>query len=265
MGRSASLLGLLGLVFLLFGFGGTILVGAGDPYVLLNLVAGIGLVVAYAAFGFENLRTVVGQRSTRYGAGAVVYTLLFVVLVAGLNYLGIRHHKRWDLTESGVYTLAPQSQKVVQSLKEPLAMTAFVEGGINPQLQSLLESYQYAAPSNVTFKLVDPDREPALVEQMKITAAPSVHLQVGKESYVVSQPSEESITNGVLRVARTEKKVVYFTEGFGEASTTDRDNARGYAAAKTALEQENYDVKTLVLGTSDSIPADASAVVIAGL
>lgn len=265
MGRSASLYGLLGLVFIGFGFAGTVLVGLADPYVLVNLFAGVGLLVAYLAFGLDNLRNLLGQRSTKYGAGAVVYTLLFLALIVGLNYLGVRHSKRWDVTESGVYTLAPQSKKVIESLPEPLTITAFTEGGVNGALESLLDSFKYVAPDKVTYRIVDPDKEPALVESMKITAVPSLNLQLGKESFVLSQPTEESITNGILRVARTTKKVVYFTQGFGEAAVDDKDNRDGYANAKVALEQENYDVKTLVLGTSEKIPDDASVVIVAGL
>src|SRR5262249_33999109 len=70
MARSASLFGLLGLVFLAFGFVATALVGVADPYVLANLIAGAALVVAYLAFGFEDFRRVLGERSTRYGASA---------------------------------------------------------------------------------------------------------------------------------------------------------------------------------------------------
>jgi ABC-type uncharacterized transport system involved in gliding motility auxiliary subunit len=266
VGRSASLFGLLGLIFLGFGFVGIVLLA--QPlhwYTLLNLVAGLGLLVAYLAFGLDNLRTLVGRRSTKYGAGAAVYTFLFLALVVGINYLGARRHTRWDVTETGVYTLAPQSKKVIESLPEPLVVTAFTEGGINPAIESLLDSFRYVAPEKVSFKIVDPDKEPALVEQMKITAVPSINLQVGKESFVVSQPSEETITNGILRVARTTKKVVYFTQGFGEAGIDDKEKRDGYAGAKVALEQENYEVKTLVLGTAEKLPDDASAVIIAGL
>ena len=179
MRRSGSLFGLLGLLFLAFGFVGTFVIERPlhDPYVVLNLIAGGGLLLAYLSFGFEEFRSLVGQRSTRYGAGALVYTLLFVLLVVGGNYISARRHHRWDLTEAGIYTLAPQSKKVVEALKEDLAMTGFVEGGQDPQLQSLLESYQYAAPGHVKVRIVDPDKEPALVEQMKITTAPSVNLQ----------------------------------------------------------------------------------------
>lgn len=264
MGKTASLFGLLGLVFLGFGFVGTALVGLADPYVLANLVGGIGLMVAYLAFGFEGFRSLLGQRSTRYGASAAVYTLLFVALLAGANYLGARRHHRWDVTEGGVYTLSPQSKKVVEALAEELKMTAFVEGGINPGLESQLDSYRYVGPSKVSFRLVDPDKEPGLVEQMKITTAPSVHLQYGKESFVVTQPTEEAITNGVIRVSGSKKKLVYFTEGFGEASIQDEQDPKGYAALKLALEQENYEVKPLVLPSAEKIPDDATAVVIGG-
>ena len=52
---------------------------------------------------------------------------------------------------------------------------------------------------------------------------------------VETQPSEETITNGLIRVARSTKKVVYFVEGFGQASTTAEDDPKGYSAAKLAL------------------------------
>ena len=99
---------------------------------------------------------------------------------------------------------------------------------------------------------------------MKITTARSVNLQYGKESFVVTQPTEENITNGLIRVTGTTKKVVYFTEGNGEADIADQQEPKGYAGAKLALEQENYEVKPLVLPAAEQVPDDASAVVIAG-
>jgi gliding motility-associatede transport system auxiliary component len=263
VGRSASLFGILGIVFLAFGLAATALVGGG-LYVYGNLVAGLLLVIAYVAFGFEEFRSVLGQRSTRYGASAFVYTLLFVALIVGGNYLSARHHHRWDVTEAGVYTLAPQSAKVVQALQQDLSMTAFVEGGQDQALETLLGSYKYAAPSHVQTRMVDPDKEPALVDQMKITALRSVNLQYGKESFVVTNPTEESITNGVIRVSGSTKKVVYFTEGHGEADVTNQQDPKGYSNAKVALEQENYEVKTLLLPSAEEIPADASVLALAG-
>jgi ABC-type uncharacterized transport system involved in gliding motility auxiliary subunit len=263
--RSASLFGLLGLLFLGFGFAAIFLVQSlSDWYVLTNLVVGATLVLAYLAFGFEDFRNLLGRRSTRYGAGTFVYTVLFFVLVAGGNYLAWRHHHRWDVTEAGVYTLAPLSKKVVSGLTQDLKMTAIVEAGQDPQIDSLLGSYAYAAPSHVTYRLVDPDKDPALVEQLKVTTLRSVHLQYGPESFVVSNPTEETVTNGIIRVTGTEKKIVYFTEGHGEPSIKDQQDPKGYSAAKLGLEQENYEVKPLLLPAAEKIPDDASVVAMIG-
>src|SRR4029450_12542217 len=199
-----------------------------------------------------------------YGAGTFVYTLLFFVLIAGGNYLAWRHHHRWALPEAGVYPLAPPSKKVVSALTQDLKMTAFVEGGQDPALDSLLGSYTYAAPSRVSYRLVAPDKEPALVDQLKVTALRSVHLQYGPESFVVTNPTEETVTNGIIRVTGTEKKVVYFTEGHGEPSIKDQQDPRGYSAAKLGLEQENYEVKPLLLPAAEKLPDDASVIAMVG-
>src|SRR5262249_56135629 len=106
---------------------------------------------------------------------------------------------------AGVWTVAAKSKKVVSALTEDLTMTGSVEAGQDAALESLLESYRYSAPDHVKFQLVDPDKEPALVDQMKITTVRSVNLQYGKESFVVTNPTEETITNGIIRVTGTAK------------------------------------------------------------
>jgi ABC-type uncharacterized transport system involved in gliding motility auxiliary subunit len=266
VGRSASLFGLLGLLLLAFGFVATAFVEfpASDPFVLVNVILGAGLLLLTLVFGLDNLRGVIGQRSTRYGASAAVYSLLVVALLVGLSYLGVRHHHRWDVTESGAYTISPQSQKVIGSLKDKLVITAFAEGGQNPQVETLLDGYRYVSPSQVETRIVDPDKDPSLAEQMKITTVPSVHLQYGKESFVVTQPTEETVTNGIIRVTRSGKKLIYFTEGFGEPSIQNADDPKGFSEVKLALEQENYEVKPLLLPSVEQVPDDASAVVLAG-
>src|SRR5439155_1331549 len=99
----------------------------------------------------------------------------------------------------------------------------------------------------------------------KTTALHSLHLQYGKESFVVANPTEETVTNGIIRVSGTTKKIVYFAEGDGEADIGNQNDPKGYAGAKLALEQENYEVRPLVLPSAEQIPDDASALVIAGV
>lgn len=265
MERNASLFGLLGIVFIAFGALGAFIDGPASPFCWGNLGIGAVLLLAAVAFGFEGFRRVAVQRSTRYGAGALVYSLLFVALVAGLNYLGVRYHTRWDVTEQGIHTLAPQSRSVVASLEKPLEMIGFAEGGIDPELERLLDGYRYAGGEKITTRLVDPDREPALVEQQKITTVPSVSLRYGDESFVVTQVTEENVTNGIIRVTRSGKKTIYVAQGFGQASLDDQNDPKGFAAAKLGLEQENYDVQPLVWPAVSEVPAGADAVIVPGI
>ena len=96
MGRSASLFGVLGLVFLAFGFvAAALLRTVADPYVLLNLVAGAALVLAYLAFGFEGFRAAL--TSEHHMHLYVIYPVLIGFCTLFL-WQGIRGFKRRVLT-----------------------------------------------------------------------------------------------------------------------------------------------------------------------
>ena len=231
MRRNNSLLGLIGLVLLLFAGVAAILTQARSftdvVYILINGVLGLGALIAYLSAGFENLRTVVSDRSTRYGANVLLGSLVFIAVLVLLNYISSRHSHRFDLTEQGVFSLSPQSANVVKNLQNDLQVQAFVEGGVNPQLRDLLESYSYASPK-FKFEMIDPDRQPEQAEKYKITAYNTVRLEYGKESTTVTQPTEQSITNAIIKVSRTGRKTVCMIEGHGEPDIEDVENQHGF-------------------------------------
>ena len=74
---------------------------------------------------------------------------------------------------------------------------------------------------------------------------------------------EAALTNAILKVTRTTKKVVYFVTGHGEPALTDSDR-NGYSVTKQALEDQNYTVQELVLARQSQVPDDAAAVIVAG-
>ena len=92
----------------------------------------------------------------------------------------------------------------------------------------------------------------------------SVHLQYGDHTNVVNKVSEEELTNGIIKVTRAEKKTVYFLEGHGEPSVNEMEEPKGYGQIKTALDNESYEVKTLVLAEGAAVPDDANLLIVAG-
>lgn len=263
MSRYASFYGVVGVILLLFAGIAYFITRDFSSYVFAHTIIGALAVIAFLASAKGSLSTFFGERSTRYGLSAAFYALVFFGILFLVNFLSTRHHHRFDLTESGVYSLSPQTSGILQRLDKPLSINAFVEAASDPQLRELLSSYQYAS-DKVTFAVIDPDKQPDLAEKFQISTIPAIHLQYGDQSNVVSKLSEEELTNGIIRVTRSEKKMVYFLEGHGEPSIDDMNEPKGYGQIKLALNNESYEVKKLVLSEGAAVPDDANLIIIGG-
>jgi len=233
------------------------------PYVLIHLGLGIlGLLVYLATQGGALIGSF-RRRSTRHGVHSISYSMLFIGFLILLNFLNTRYHHRWDVTEAGVFSLSPQTTRVLEQLQQDLVIYGFFEKGENPRTTDLIKSYAYHSPK-IKFHIVDPDRNPELARQFKIQQGNTLHLSYGKESTNVTEVGEEPVTNAIVRLTKVTRKNVYFLTGHGEPSIEDRQNNQGYAAVKEALENENYQVKELLLSTQARVPDETSLLIVAG-
>lgn len=268
MRKSNGLLGLIGVILLLFAGVRLLLPSAAGGvdalYVAVHAGAGLLALVAFLSAGVENLRALLSERSTKYGTSTIVASLFFVAILASLNYLSTRYHHRFDLTEAGVYSLSSQSTAVVKGLDKDLRVQAFVEGGVSPALRDLLDSYRFAS-SKFSYEMIDPDRHPELAERYQIANYNTIRIEYGEGSTSVTQPTEEALTNAIIKVSRSAQQTVCFIEGHGEPEIDQaQDDARGMSLAKTALVNENYQTKKVLLLSLEQVPEDCSIVVVAG-
>ncbi len=231
-----------------------------DWYALLHLVVGGVCIAWYFATGSSSLLTFARQRSTRYGLGAISYSALFIAILVMLNFLGTRYHRRIDMSVEGVNSLTPQSIEVVKTLDGQVTIDAFVEGGRDPVLVELFDAYRYHT-DRMEFSFVDPQVRPELAQQAGISQVPTLRIRKGERTALVTAVDEESVTNGIRRVMSAAIKTVYFIEGHGEPAIDDEMSAGGFGLFAQALENQNYDVKTLFLPEHPDVPADAAVVV----
>jgi gliding motility-associatede transport system auxiliary component len=266
MRRSSNLAGIIGLVLLIFGLVDYFIARGFLFFVLVNIVLGVLAIVVWITSSRDALSGLAGHRAARYGANAVLYSAAFIGILVAINYLGTVYHRRVDTTAEKVFSLSPQSVKIVKSLKKPLKLYGFVEAGVNPTARSLYESYAYASPK-VSFELVDPDKHPELAEKYKVSVMNTTHIQYGGdtgEGTNVTEMTEQAITNAIIKVTKAGRRVIYFLDGHGEADPDDSTTAGGFAALRKALEGEGYEVKKLLLATKPSIPSDCTILVVAG-
>jgi ABC-type uncharacterized transport system involved in gliding motility auxiliary subunit len=207
-------------------------------------------------------------RNLLLGGGATVGALAFLIILGAIQYVALQHPKRWDITKGGVYTLAPQSKKVLETFKEkkiPVDVSAFYEMKDSAQkdkVKDLLDQYRDVYPE-FKYSFVDPDRNRAAALQNKVDSYPTVIIKTDKKEERISTPNEENVTNALLKLLKTDVKKVYFLKGHGEMSPTSTE-LDGFADAKNQIEKQNYATADLVLLETPEVPKDATTLVIAG-
>ncbi|TVQ05452.1 MAG: ABC transporter [Leptolyngbya sp. DLM2.Bin27] len=230
------------------------------------LVGGIGLVLIGLVLGNYGQGRFWAQRSTEAGANALVSALAVLAILGLVNFLAVRYASRVDLTENQIFTLAPQSQQVVQSLENPTRIVIF-DPVPNPQDRQLLESYRQAG-AQFNFTYINPYNDPRQAQAFGATQTGMVFLESGESRRFLQNVgpserlSERSITNALDQVISDRTLTVYFTQGHQEFAFDGSEP--GFLQAATALEDKSALVQPLNLAQTGQVPDDASLVVVAG-
>ena len=262
--------GVLGSVLVLFGILGGLVTGAWSS-ILISTHLLLGLLVFgvwFFARGLAELgaaKAAMTGRGARFGANLAVNLIAVVGILVVVNWMVHRHNKRWDLTEEGVYSLAPQSIGVIKDLKAPLKIVAF-RG--SPQMnedavKSTLELYGYHS-KQVTWEFIDPNNKPHLVDKYGMNPGNLIYIEYGAEKKEVSrinETTEQAITNAIIKLSRGAAKKIYFIEGHREPDLIAQDE-RGVKVFADAMADEHLTVEGLLLAQTGKVPEDAQAVVL---
>ncbi|MEW6614097.1 MAG: Gldg family protein [Thermodesulfobacteriota bacterium] len=204
------------------------------------------------------------NRSTRYGTHMIITVLIVLGILILIGAISVRHHFRFDLTKTKRHSLSDETIKVLSSINKEVNAIAFYQenSGSEGELKDFFKLYKYKN-QKFNYRFIDPDRNPTLAKKYGITDYGTTVFESGKNETRVSWGREEQITNAILKVIREGKKAVYFLKGHGENDIAIFAK-EGYSQAKKALEGQNYEVKELTLLRADSIPEDASVLIISG-
>jgi len=216
-----------------------------------------------------------------------------LVLLAGFALAGLAitaltlNDTHLDLTPQKLYTPAPAALNVVRGLRVPVAMTYFYQGQ-DPNARRAREMLTLLARENplLTFKSVDPDKEPSLALTRGVKIYNAALIETGGRQLIVQGTDEAEIAIGIQRALREHAVTLCFVEGHNEyaidneefhthmdsgASHSHDDAAskvietagHGIGRLRRTLEALGYAVRRLPLATSPQIPADCATVVVA--
>ncbi len=234
-----------------------------DLWVQIVLYGGIALTLVMVLLSFDQIKAGFRRRSTQYGANTLVMVLMVVGLLGMVNFLAKEYQERWDLTSAKLYSLSDQTEKLVKGLEAEVEVIHF-DKEPNPHLDDLMKEYESLNPSALSYRRVDPQGDPGLARKFEVNRFGDIVVVSGDKQEKVESAREEDLTNTILKVTREQDKVIYFTRGHNEADIENNQDERGYGAARQAILNQNYEVKSINLAESGSIPEDCSALVIAG-
>src|SRR6266852_1866103 len=212
----------------------------------------------------RTLRQAFNWRTLKYGSHASLFTVIVLAVVYILYSLAVQHNRRFDVTQAKRFTLAEQSVKLLQGLPYPIKVIGFYSLAERDRetFTDLIKQYTQHT-DKLSYEVIVPDRQPALANQYGIKEYNTVVVEGNGKKEKISRVEEAALTNAILKVTRTTKKVVYFVTGHGEPALTDSERT-GYSVTKQALEEQNYTVQELVLARQAQVPEDAAVVIVAG-
>ncbi len=225
-------------------------------------------------------------KGSTLGAGLGLILALFVMV----NYLSLRHYKRFDWTSSQLYSLSERSQSLAESIDQEIDMVIFLSPAseLYGAVDELLSRYAAANPAMITKREVDPARNllqaQSLVERYSIERENVVVIATANDQRVISeidlaeydysgaqygQPpkltefkGEQLITSALLALAEAKKPKVVFTSGHGEARFEPSE--RSLSRARDLLGKDNYDIEEWSSLGKGSVPEGTDLLVVAG-
>ena len=243
-----------------------LLTGPRGPWVWWTLlVLGLVLVLASLTVHLGGLRAALSGRTGRYGVNTAIMVILLLAIIGLVESVSARHSARLDLTENKRNSLSPQTIQLLKGLTTDVNAVAFFRSDQPGKrlAEDILKQYQRYSNGKFTWRVVDPDREPGLARRYAVESYGTVVLETKERSEKVTDAEEEKLTNGLVKLTRQGKRVVYVIQGHGEHDLGNTDRP-GFSEAKTAMEKANYDVKPLALARMEKVPEDAAVVILAG-
>jgi ABC-type uncharacterized transport system involved in gliding motility auxiliary subunit len=259
----ARFIGTTGIAMLVAGYLRYSIQGELLTFSKVVLAIGALCLLASIVIGFGGILRFFSKRSSQLGTNTTILSVAVLAILVIVNFVGFRHHKRFDLTTEKLYTLSDQTKQVVGGLQKDVTIVRF-DKSPNAALDDQMAEYT-SLSRHLKFQNIDPQQKPEVAQQYGATRMGDVILASGprKEHLETGATSEEDITGAIIKVTQDKVKTVCFVTGHGEKSLTD-DGEDGYSHLDAGLKKENYVTRTLNLVSENGVASDCSVVVVAG-
>ena len=205
------------------------------------------------------------NRRIRSGSASLLPAALALIVLVALNVVASRTTLSWDLTHSGLNTLAPQSVLAAKRLGADLLVIGLFRSGVGngqPEAEALVGLYQ-AQSTRITYRSESFDTDVADVRKYSVQEPNTLVLDYGGKTQLLTPAlqTEQDFTSALLKVESNHVPVVCWVAGVGGRSRSDTSQS-GYSSVADVLAGNNFETRDLLMTGLTSIAADCDEVVL---
>ncbi|MCF8060446.1 MAG: GldG family protein [Bacteriovoracaceae bacterium] len=194
--------------------------------------------------------------------GAMVSAFLVLVILGFINFLSYKNVVVWDVTKNKSNSLTDQTVQLLKEVDGEIEFTIFSLKKDYELIRTLVELYRLKK-NDIKISFIDAELSPQSVREAGVTKVPSIEISFNDKRSVVSELSELSLTNALIKITRLTDPTIYFSVGHGEIDIASNENEGGSQLANL-LKSNTYSLRQLNLRESSQIPKDANVLVIWG-
>lgn len=230
-------------------------------------------------------------RTLKFGSNVVAGTLLFVVILATINYIAYKRPMQLDLTRDKQYTVSEATKGMLQNLQDQVSVTVYASSGEIPadwkrqlqELEALLKRYRTLSDRKLTFVIKNPDPGSKVEEEAKNAGIREQQMQqldlksasfaIGYLGFIVQykgrsepvpvikpdHPLEYQLTRAINKVAEVNIPTVAVLAPQGNPMMGEQSP---FSVVPQVLQQEGYTVKTLEPGNLNDLTTDVKLLMV---
>lgn len=252
-------------------------------WVVLGLFA--ASFITLIVLDFNKIVEFVKLRAFHRALTSIIILVCIIAFLITLYLISGNFPMRFDVTKDSVYSISEQTIETLKMIDKPLRIIVFRSESDDPNSAAwradlLLNEYS-TRNKNIKVEYVNPDQQPILARQYEMSEyGQTVFIyDGGKRTHVLSRDliivnyknsnereqfvGEQMFTQAIYSLLEEKKYTIYFVTGHGEKQINDQGQF-GVSLLKTYLESENYNVSSINTLTTQSIPNNASLLIIVG-
>lgn len=228
-----------------------------------------------------------------YFINKLTQILLALSLLLALNLLSSKHYLRFNLTSHNNFFLSPETTAYLKKIDQPIDIFVTISpsvdldnGFTDPNtayydVSHLLKEFKHATPEFIRLHFIDPysqtQKLKELASRFPIHKENAIIFALGDKSqqisandlYVLNKQDnsqefkgEQIFVSSLFHLTQSKRQKIYFIQGHGEMKIDDVSPSRGFSQFAQFLQSLNFDIATLHLAQTTSIPQDADLIIL---